>query len=361
MKNIDVNAILKDNKIDGLLVTNPVNIFYLTGFRGVSPTEREALLIVKKPKSILITAKLYQTEARKIASSLLDVKIAAERDQYENFLKSALSNTGKLAFESDDLKFAEYKKFKKLAKPNKFAATKNLIEDLRKTKSEEEIRYIEKAQLITQQAFEQIVKTIRISQTEEEIAEKLTQIMRNLGSQGPSFNPIVASGPNSALPHHVSGKRRIKKGDTLVLDFGAKYQNYCADFTRTIFIGRASDEQRKIYNLVFKAQQSAISTTKSQIKAKSVFETAHNIFKKENVDKYFTHSLGHGIGLEVHEKPSLSAKSKDRLTTGIVFSVEPGLYFPWGGARIEDLLAIVDRKPIVLGRTAKFIEISQKV
>jgi len=353
----DIARTLESNKVDSLLITNPTNIFYLTGFKGVSPTEREALLILRKPKNILVTAKLYQAEAKKIASPNLEVKIAAERNEYETFIRESFKGVKRLGFESHDLKYLEFQKFKKYAKASKFIPTKNIIENLRITKSQAEIQHITKAQLITQTAFEQIIKIIKVDQTEQEISNKLIQIMKSYEAQGPSFNPIVASGPHSALPHHVTGNRKIKKGDSLLLDFGAKYKNYCADFSRTIFIGPPNTTQQKIYDLVFKSQQTAIKKLTAGVGAKSIHNQALNVFKQEKLENRFIHSLGHGIGLEVHEKPSLSAKSKDKLTPGMVFSIEPGLYFPWGGVRIEDLAVMGTKDAKIIGKSSSFVEI----
>lgn len=363
MDQLTLSHLLQESNIDAMLVTNPVNIFYLTGFKGVSPTEREALLVLKKPKSILITSKLYQAEANRLSSGSLEVKIAAERNEYENLIKDSMQTglpaktLAKVSFESHDLTYAEYKKFKRFTKGEKFIPTKNLIEDLRSQKSQEEIAHIGKAQQISQKAFWQIVKTIKIGQTEEEVAENLVKIMKVYGSYSPAFEPIIASGPNSALPHYKTAKRKIKKGDSLLLDFGAKYKNYCGDFSRTIFIGKANDIQKNIYNHVFTAQQKAIAKIGADKPAKQIYNTANNYFKKLKLDAHFIHSLGHGIGLDVHEKPSISKKSKDKLTDGMVFSIEPGLYFSWGGVRIEDLVAMKLGKPKILGTVATFIEL----
>lgn len=347
---------LKGANIDGFLVTSQINILYLTGFKGVSQTEREALLILRQPKNILITAKLYQLEAKKLASDNLEVKIASERNEYETFIKQSFGNLERLGFESTNLTHAEHKKFRKYFK-GKFVPTEDLIEKLREIKSAVEIENITRAQFITQKAFEQVIKTIKIGQTETEIADKLISILKAKGSHGIAFEPIVASGPNSALPHHQTSQRKIKNGDTLLFDFGAKYKNYCADFSRTIFVGNPNNTQINTYNHVFVAQQKSIAKIKPGIKAKKIFNQANDYFKKLKLDQYFIHSLGHGIGLEVHEKPSLSAKSKDILTSGMVFSAEPGLYFDWGGVRIEDLVYIQNDKPKVIAKTSEFIKI----
>ncbi len=354
-----IQKLLDLGKIDTLLITNPTNIFYITGFKGVMPTEREALLVISKNKKILITARLYQDEASKLSSDNLIVKIAAERNEYEGFIKDTFNPSKMLGFEASNLTFAEHKKYKKFTN-GKFLPTQNLIEKLRVIKTDEEIAKIKRAQLITQAAFEQILRTIRVGQTEIEISDKLTVILKSLGADSLAFESIIASGPNSALPHHKTGKRKIQKGDTLLFDFGAKLDNYCADFSRTVFIGKANDIQKNTYELVEKAQAAAISKIKNSVPAKKVFEISQQVFKKEGVEEYYLHSLGHGIGLEVHESPSLSSKSKDILQNGMVFSVEPGLYYPWGGVRIEDLIVIENGKPTRIGKKSTLIELTQK-
>ena len=231
---------------------------------------------------------------------------------------------------------------------------------------QEEIVKIEKAQVISQKAFEQALTTLKVGQTESEIADTLAKIIKSLGAQGLAFEPIIASGPNSGLPHHFTGDRRLSLNDILLFDFGAKYQNYCADLSRTVFFGKAPDLRKNIFNHVLTAQKKALAAVKQGIKQHEPFHAANNHFKENKLEKYFLHSLGHGVGLEVHEAPYLrppapsnqqttspadgSTTNNQRLTSNMVFSVEPGLYFPWGGVRIEDLVVIQNGKAKVLGR-----------
>lgn len=386
----DFLSILKSHHLDGFIVTNPTNIFYLCGFHGVSPTERESILIFSprvhpsKPSrssklfersgwrsgATLIAPRLYQSEAQTQASVNLRVKIVSERNQLFQTVERLLRNAQKIGFEEEDLKYSEFKMFKKILHPSNLRPFKDLIENLRVLKNEEEIKRIQKAQIISQLAFEKLLKTIKNGQTEEEIADKLSKIIKSLRGQGLAFESIVASGKNAALPHYITGKKKIKNGEVLLLDFGAKYQNYCADLSRTIFLGRAPDQLKNIYSHIYNAQTSAISNITPQRKTSHVFNAANNVFKKHNLDKYFLHSLGHGIGLEVHEKPHLRPFPKDlahrekmideELLENMVFSVEPGLYFPeWGGIRIEDLVVIRNGKAKVLGKQlANLIEIN---
>lgn len=351
-----IQSELHSKKLGPFIVTNTVNIFYLTGFAGVSPTEREAILVIGKEPT-LITAKLYEKEANKIQTDNLNVFIARERQEIPEAIKARLMGAKNVGFESHNLTFAEHKRFKKLAPKSKFVPVEDIVENFREIKSEEEIKNIKTAQILSQRALAEMIKTLKVGQTETEIAEKLKNLTRHFGAQGQAFEPIVASGPNSALPHYKTGNRKIKAGDTLLLDFGAKYKNYNADLSRTIFLGKATDQQRNIYSLVETAQKKALGKIKDQIPAKKVFEAAHSVFRAEKVDSHFVHSLGHGIGLEVHEKPSISEKSKDKLSKGKVFSIEPGLYFNWGGIRIEDLVTITNSKPRILGQSARFLEV----
>ncbi len=356
--NINIVNTLKGKNLDAAIITNPINIFYLSGFRGVSPTEREAIMIVFKSKpSLLITAKLYQAEAQKLKSKNLKIQITAERAEVQKTIESALSNLKGIAFEGENLTFSEYKKYQKLLK-RKLVPVRDLVENLRQIKNEDEIANIKKAQALTQSVFDEVLKTIKVGQPEAEIKDNLEKIAKIKSREPLAFDPIIASGPNSSLPHYVTGNRKIKKGDALLFDFGLKYKNYCADFSRTIFVGRATEEQKNIYTLVALAQKEALKKLKTNIKAKDVYLEAFNLFKKNSLEDKFIHSLGHGIGLEVHEKPSLYVKSKDILVPGMVFSVEPGLYMSWGGVRIEDLATIKNNQAEIFGKNAKFIELN---
>lgn len=350
-------GIIEEKGLDGFIVTSPVNIFYLTGFKGVSPIERESILIFN-PQATLITAKLYQQEAKSLASRNLSVKIFTERNQIIKTCQDLLKKAKRIGFEEENLTYAEFEKWKKALPHAKLVPQKDLVEAIRIVKSDDELKKIAKAQAISQKSFEALVKTIQPGQKEAEIAEKLMKIIENLGGQGLAFEPIVASGTNAALPHYVTGKKKIKKGEVLLLDFGAKYQDYCADLSRTIFIGRAKSDHLNIYDHVQKAQKQALLKVISGVKASEPYHTANEHFKKHKLDKYFIHGLGHGIGLEVHERPYLRPTIDEELGEKMVFSVEPGLYFPqWGGVRIEDLVVIKNGKAKVLGELAEFIQI----
>lgn len=341
--------VLKEQKLDGFIITNPINIFYLTGFRGVSPTERESILVFAGSSATLIAPALYQAEAKSLNAKGLKIKIVRERNQIFELTKKLLIKSKRIGFEAEDMTVSELKEFR-LDSKSKFVPTKNLIEDLRLFKTLDEIEAIEKAQIISIKAFEKLSQTIKVGQTEAEIADKLAKIIKSLGGEGLAFESIIATGPNAALPHYMTGREKTKKGEVLLLDFGAKFKNYNADITRTIFVGRPKSEQQNIYELVKKAQSEAIESVIDGMKAADAYHAANKVFKKQKLDKYFIHGLGHGIGLEVHERPYLRPTIDDELAENMVFSIEPGLYFPsWGGVRIEDLVLIKDGKAKILG------------
>lgn len=343
--------------LDALIITDPYNILYLAGFKGFSDIEREAILVLN-PNPTLITARLYQVEANKLKSKILDVKLASERDEILKFVFELLKGKKKIGFEEKSLTVSEFNTFTKLLPGKELIATKNLIENIRQIKTEGEIHKIEKAQIISQKALKQLLPTIKVGQTELEIAKNLESIIHHLLSSNQlAFETIIASGPNTGIPHHRTGNRKIRKGDTLLFDFGAKYQNYCADLSRTIFIGKPSDRQINIYNHVISAQKLAISKLLKEMKLKDAYNLANDLFKSKKLHDYFTHGLGHGIGLEVHELPYLRNNADEPFENGMVFSVEPGLYFPWGGVRIEDLVVIENGKPRVLGKMQEGIKI----
>lgn len=371
--------ILKGKGLNGFIVTNPINIFYLCGFRGISQTERESFLVVDTKKSaVLIAPRLYQKEANERKSKDLKVKIARERNELFPSIGKLIGGKKKIGFEQNDLKYGEYQELtgprsdlklgSSLAKGPTFFPTflpfENLVESMRMLKTSEEIKKIERAQLISQKAFEQIVKTIKVGQTEEEIADTLAKIIKSLGGQDLAFESIIASGPNSGIPHHVTSARRLTTGDILLFDFGTKFQNYHADLSRTIFIGKAKTQHANIYRHVQRAQRQAMTKIRHGVKLAEAYGFANRHFENLKLDKFFLHGLGHGIGLEIHEEPylrkspgSTSFRKENpldpisgTLQENMVFSVEPGLYFPWGGVRIEDLVVIENGKAKVLGK-----------
>jgi Xaa-Pro aminopeptidase len=192
--------------------------------------------------------------------------------------------------------------------------------------------------------------------TERELADFIDQQFRDLGSDGQAFDTIVASGPNAARPHHAPGERRIAAGEPVIIDMGARVNGYCGDLTRTIWAGQPSDQLGTMYHLVADAQRAAFAAVKAGVEARAVDRAARNVFAEAGMDQFFVHSVGHAIGLRIHESPFLSQQADDVLRAGNVVTIEPGLYLPdWGGVRIEDVVLVTGEGYVNLTRAPKLL------
>jgi Xaa-Pro aminopeptidase len=343
---------LLGKNFDALLVSSIPNIIYLTGLAGFSNEEREAYLLVTKAGNYIFTDGRYFEVVKKIKAFRL-VEISANKN-FEQALKEIVvkEKIEKLAIDEDNIKVTEHIRIKKVAR---LCSDENLIEGLRAIKDDREIENVKKACKLGDQTFKHILSEIRIGITEKNLVQKIEMFILNHGAQI-SFRPIVAFGENSSSPHHVSTDKKLKKNEIVLLDFGVKTNNYCSDMTRTVFFGKANREQKKIYRTVLESQTKAIELLKLSIKTDKPItgfdldKTARMHIESEGYPS-IPHSLGHGIGLEVHEKPSLSPKSKETLTNGMIFSIEPGIYIPgFGGIRIEDLVLVTTKEPQIITR-----------
>lgn len=323
---------LAANKTDGLVVSSAVNIAYLTGYSNFSRFEREAYLFVTESDTLLFTDGRYIEGVRNILPKGVKVFLHTEL-----FKKIKSSKVKKIGVEQN-LTIAELKRFKKGTGLN-FVLTESIVELLRAVKDDEEIKDIRLACQLTDKTHSHVLGNIRMNITEKEVAWEIEKIIKGEGAEL-AFNPIVAFGANSAIPHHKSSNKKLSNKDQFVLlDFGAKVNGYCSDMTRTLLTKTASNRARKIYQTVLEAQQKTIefiSRTGSDPEAKAIAIFANEYIVSKGSDP-IPHGLGHGIGLEVHEEPRLSLKSKNKLVSGNVFTIEPGIYIPgFGGIRIED-------------------------
>jgi len=325
-------------KIDALLVSKPENIFYLSGFRG----DDSYLLITAKDKVILSDTR-YEAELKEEMKGWR-IMIGSRRKSLSDLVNAFVVKKGvqTLGFDPTHISYYQYKSFEKGLSVKKVKPCYRLIEHIRLVKDEEEIEKIKDATRVAQRALTIIEGAhLKSGQTEKEFADYLEYTMRTEGAEAVSFPSIVATGQRSAFPHAVSGKSKIKQKSVLLVDFGAKRGGYCSDLTRTFFLGRITPRFRKVYSLVREAQHLAISTIKAGVRIASVDQAVRQFFKRNKVDTYFTHALGHGIGLEVHESPSLFYASPDVFKENMVVTIEPGLYFnEWGGVRIEDMVRV---------------------
>lgn len=303
-----------------LLITSPANIRYLSGFTG------SKTIILQTPKhNYFITDARYFDEAKRTIPRNFTLEKYI-KNEFEEFWKKALRKhqIKELYFEADHLTYSALKKWKKISRPAKLIPQTGKIEKLRAVKKSQEISLITRSQRINEQVFYSIIKLLKPGVKEAEIAWKIHQTTEL------SFDPIIAFGKNSAIPHHKSDQTRLKKGDIILIDMGIKYHGYCSDMTRTLFTKTPTPLQAKIYETVLKAQEKTIAKIKPGMtghKAWTLGTGANQI-----------HGIGHGIGLDIHESPSLAENSKDKLQEGTVVTIEPGIYLEGKfGVRIEDL------------------------
>jgi Xaa-Pro aminopeptidase len=323
---------LDQENLDLLLVTALPNIRYLCGYTGSN-----GILLISKDKAIFLTDFRYKEQVKK---EVKGAEIKIPQKELFSFLTEINLLKGKrikAGFEEKYLTFQLYQRLKTLLPQVLWVPTENLVESLLVTKDEEEIKKIKKAADISAKAFEEILPFFRPGTKELDIAAELEYRIRRNGGSGSAFEPIVASGLRSAMPHARASSKTLKKGEFVTLDFGASYDGYVCDITRTVVLGNATPRQKKIYDLVLKAQTKAINSARSGMKGFELDKVSRDIIKKAGYKEYFGHGLGHGIGLLVHDPPGINTKSQEVLRPGMVITIEPGVYIPgWGGVRIED-------------------------
>ncbi|HHU76748.1 MAG TPA: aminopeptidase P family protein [Firmicutes bacterium] len=325
--------------IAAILFTHPPNIFYLSGFSGSS-----AFLCITERAAHLYTDFRYLQQAAE-ESPLFEIIKVGNSDDFGKIItflhKSGIKN---LAVEEASLTLQRYNKLQAVAQGIELIAQSNFVEEIRAIKEKGEVEKIASAARIADQAFLQLLPLIRPGMREDEIALELEYRLRKAGSQKNPFDIIVASGPRSALPHGLPTGKVIAEGELITIDFGAVWGRYCSDMTRTFLLGEPRDKkQSEIYNVVREAQKQAISQLQTGRSCAEIDAIARNLFQEFDYAVNFGHGLGHGVGLEVHEFPTLSPRGKAILEEGMVFTVEPGLYFEgWGGVRIEDMIVLQD-------------------
>jgi Xaa-Pro aminopeptidase len=318
--------------LDGLVVSSPANIRYLTGFTGSA-----GVLVVALRRSVLVTDFRYSTQASAEVGPAAEVRI--ERTSVWEGVRQVLAalDQRRVGVERDRATLADLEQLRQAAGVECRPAA-GLVEQLRVTKDDTEVAAIREAAALGAEALAATLASVAVGQTELEVAAELERHLRRRGSEWHPFPSIVAAGPRSALPHARSSTRPIERGDLLVLDFGAQVRGYCSDVTRTVVVGaRADERQRAMYDLVRRAQLRARAGVRGGMTGREADSLARDLIAREGVGEAFGHSLGHGLGLEVHEAPRLSQSNDAPLPVGAVVTVEPGVYFEgWGGIRIED-------------------------
>ena len=320
------------------IIQNPVNRFYLSGFRSSA-----GMIVLTENKAVLLVDFRYFEKAKKTVQNM-EVLLA------NNFFANAkemleTENIKKILPETDFINLDSFERMKKafegieVSNDNSLSQT---ISSLRQIKSAEETECIKKSQGITDNAFAHILNFIKAGVTEREIALELEFFMRKTGSEGVAFDTIAVSGKNSSLPHGVPTEKPLENGDFLTMDFGAVYNGYCSDMTRTVAVGYVTDEQQKVYDTVLKAQLSALKDVGPNKVCKEIDKIARDIINAE-YEGCVGHGLGHSVGLEIHENPALNTRDETLLKAGVIMTVEPGIYIPDKfGVRIEDMVLITD-------------------
>lgn len=354
---------LHRRKIDAFLVSQPENRRYLSGFTALDHSVSESsgfLLIPQKGRPLLLTDFRYQLQAEQEAAGVCDIRI------YQRgllpLLKTILGklSIANLAFESGYFLHAKYLLLEKLAKSLQMQLTplNGQIEHLRLIKNGDELVAVRRSVALNETVFREIYQTIKPGQTEIEVALALENAMRLLGAERPSFDTIVAGGFNAALPHAVPSHRPLALGEPIIIDMGLILAGYCSDMTRTIVLGTPDSHTVSMFRLVRQAQRAGLTALRPGVSGREVDAAARDVIKKAGYGACFGHSLGHGVGLAVHEAPSLSTRNKKLLRPGMIVTVEPGVYVKgWGGVRLENMAVLTDQGHEVLNRDTTFLDL----
>lgn len=337
---------LKGQNIDGMIVSNPVNIRFLTGINA------EGVLLITRKENIYITDGRYIEAVNRVLTIddeiiVYDVRSIRDED-YENFFMFCDS----VGFEENYISYSKYKDYIRRYKIENLVETENIIEMQRVIKEDEEIEKIKMACKITDDCFLHLRKFIKTGMTEKQVAAEIEYYFKTHGAEGISFEPIVASGVNSSMPHAVPTDKKIENGDPITIDMGCKYEGYCSDMTRTIFMGYVPQEIKSIYDLVLKNQLSTLKEYSDGGNIKIISKLVENNFEFNK--HVLVHALGHGVGLDIHESPNINSKSTKILKENMVVTDEPGIYITGKfGVRIEDTVLITKNGCITLTNSEK--------
>lgn len=329
--------ILHSCTVEAILLTGAANMRYVAGFTG------EGYVYLSEQSAVVVTDSRYTIAAKSECKDFV-VEQWNGRPYYE-ILKSYVEKDGikTLGFEEEEMTVSEFQKLQQML-PSQLVAMEPLGEQVTKwraVKTEEEIDKIRRAEEIGDRAFARCLPELNTGMTEKQVAARLEFYMKEEGADGLSFDTIAASGIHSAMPHAIPTDKKLQEGDFLTMDFGCLYQGYCSDMTRTVIVGRANQKQREIYYTVLLAQKQALERIRPGMKGCEVDSLARQVIEEAGYGKYFGHSLGHSVGLYIHEKPCFAPKDETVIRPGMVITVEPGIYVErFGGVRIEDVVVI---------------------
>ena len=322
--------------LDAMLLTSEANGYYATGFMG------EGIALVTRRGSWYFTDSRYTEAADKAIGNAAVIREVSREKPFSVLINEALAEAGaeKAGFEEQRMTVAEHAVYSEKLHCTLTPAS-SLMTELRGSKDEEELSCMTAAQRIAEGALEQILKEIRPGMTEKEIAARLNYLMVSAGAEKTSFDTIVASGPNGSMPHAVPGMRKVREGDFITMDFGCVYKGYCSDMTRTVALGRPSDEMRNVYDIVLQAQLAGIAAAKAGVTGAVIDGAARKVIQDAGYGACFGHSFGHSLGIDIHEAPNAAPGNDKPMPDGAVVSAEPGIYLPGKfGVRIEDVMIL---------------------
>ncbi len=334
MKNMEKYLTLLGEEVDGLLLTSRYARYY-----GAEFDIAEGIAVVSKAGCRYFTDSRYIESAENNIQGF-QVSMVDRENTYTKLINSAIADFGitALGYEENYLSVGEFMTFENNLNA-KLVPMHKKISGFRMVKEAWELELMRKAQSIADAAFTEVLTKIKAGMTEKELCAELIYCLLKNGGEGLSFDPIVISGPNTSLPHGVPGERKLQDGDFITMDFGVLYKGYCSDMTRTVALGYATEEMKKVYNTVLEAQLAGIAVTKAGMTGKAVDGAARKVIADAGYGAYFGHGYGHGLGLEVHEAPSCSPAGETPLPENVVTSAEPGIYLPGKfGVRIEDVV-----------------------
>ncbi|WP_372812945.1 M24 family metallopeptidase [Paenibacillus sp.] len=332
-----LRSIMEKQGLQALLITNATNRMYMTGFTGSA-----GYVLITGQRAVLLTDFRYMTQAPQQA---IGYEVVEHAPNPMVTILDILTGAGlrKLGFEQQDLTYASYVSYGKALNGIDLVPTDKLVETLRLIKDDTEIAIMQAAADLADRTFSHILGLLKPGLKEKDIALEIEMFVRKHGAASTSFETIVASGERSALPHGKASDRVIGTDEFVKLDFGAYYQGYCSDITRTVVLGKPADKHREIYGIVLEAQLEALSRIRPGMTGREADAVARDVIKRHGYGDFFGHGTGHGLGMEIHEAPRLSVQGDIVLEPGMVVTVEPGIYLPgFGGVRIEDDIVITE-------------------
>lgn len=329
---------LKEKNIDVAMITLPANVFYYTGFNS-DPHERfMALIVDNRTQEFTLFAPLLDMEAASSKSHVTTIIPISDEENPFTKLKDKLGeNIGRFGLEMKAVSMFQHNNLLSIYPETAYEDIQQFINRQRMKKSKSEVAFLRRAVDVIEKVLAEGIKKVEVSMTELELTAEFEYLMRKFGADGPSFSTIVLAGEKAALPHGTPGNRAFKNGDFLLIDMGVIKDGFCSDTTRTFIIGEATNKQKEIYDIVLQANEAGINAVKTGVPIKTFDIAARNVIDEHGYGDYFNNRVGHGLGMEVHEEPSIHENNDQVAEEGLVFTIEPGIYIPeYGGVRIED-------------------------